>query len=78
MPLVSPSCCLLAIHFVNCKKASATFSFASLLRLEETELKVAEHTKEHDRVKRARLRKLEVLRRPRISAQCSMGMNRNE
>jgi hypothetical protein len=78
MPLVLPSCCRLAIHFVNCKKASASFSYASPLRLEETELKVVEHTKEHDRVKRARWRRLEVLRRPRISAQCSMGMNRNE
>jgi hypothetical protein len=78
MPLVSPSGCLLAIHFVNCKKASATFSYAGPLRLEETELKVVEHAKEHDRGKRARLRKLEVLRRPRISAQCSTGINRNE
>jgi hypothetical protein len=78
MPWVSPSGCRLAIHFVNCKKASATFSYASPLRLEETELKVAEHTEEHDRVKRARWCKLEVLRRPHISAQCPRGMNRNE
>ena len=78
MPLVSRPGCLLAIQFVNCKQASATFSYASRLRLEETELKVLEHPKEHDRVKRARLRQLEVLRRTRVSAQCSRGMNRNE
>jgi len=54
------------------------FFICSPLCLEETELKVAEHTKEHDRVKRARWRKLEVLRRPRISAPCPRGMNRNE